>query len=306
MKATRSRTKNTAAAINPADRRRAPGRRAVEPARSAAALRPGPRSGLLAGARARLAAVAGVDPATLGSAVLAASLLPGLRHGRNLAVVAVSGSRAGRARSPAGPGRSRESAPRRDSRRAPPRGSGRPTRPRPAGRRRRRPAPRPARPRRPAGRRAGSWTLVETWARPPERTQPDRPHAGEPAARLAQLGGDRPGQRPSPPSSTTLKAASGGRAVTSVAPALGCGAGGPSRGPARRAPSAVAAPPARRGGRRRARGAPGRWPARRRRRPARRARRSPRRRRGPRRGRHRDRPGSSQTTGQTSRAPTQG
>ena len=58
-------------------------------------------------------------------------------------------------------------------------------------------------------------------------------YSGKPSARLAQLGGDVRDLRVGV-SSSRLKAASGGRAVTRAAPAVGCGRPGPKSGGGRR------------------------------------------------------------------------
>ena len=158
-----------------------------------------PRGGRLAfgaGAGFRLGAAAGRRSAVLVSMrppwvprLLAAALLLGLGHGRNL----VGRGRRAAARSRAARGRSRGSARPPGSRPGPRPGSGRPAPPRAAGRRAAPPARAPARPPRPAAPPSGSWTLVETWARPLRQQQADRPHAGQAAAGLAQAGGDGAG-----------------------------------------------------------------------------------------------------------------
>jgi hypothetical protein len=72
--------------------------------------------------------------------------------------------------------------------------------------------------------------LVETWARPLESSKPiARTPAGPPPASRSPAATAR-ATSTSPLSSSTLKAASGGRAVTRVAPPVRCGSSGPKSG----------------------------------------------------------------------------
>ena len=81
-----------------------------------------------------------------------------------------------------------------------------------------------------SGTASGSWTLVETWVRPEESSRPialtpagPPPDSRRPAATAFATS-------TSELSSSTLNAASGGRAVTRVAPAVRCGSSGPASG----------------------------------------------------------------------------
>ena len=136
-------------------------------------------------------AALGVDPAALGAAVLRAALPLGLGHvlesndrtrqPRRRSIVCRAGSkpRIGTSSGIAGERRRRDQADQL--------GLDRP------GAERRGQLAHPLDDRGRAASPSGSWTLVETWARPLASAQPDRPHAGQAAARLAQAGGDRAG-----------------------------------------------------------------------------------------------------------------
>ncbi len=107
----------------------------------------------------------------------------------------------------------------------------------------------------PSGTAAGSWTLVDTCARSP-RSTPRARTPGSPPPDSRSSAAIAAATARSSVSSSMLKAASGGRAVTSVAPAVGCGAPGPKSGARSPAASARRAPRCRRGESRRARRAP--------------------------------------------------
>ena len=120
-----------------------------------------------------------------------------LGHGVNLMSGRGAAERAARSR--AAPGRSRGSARRPGSRRAPPPGSARPAPPRPGARRAAPPAGAPSSTTVPSVVVSGSWTLVETWARPLDSIRPIARTPGSPppprAARRRRRGRRR-GRRP--------------------------------------------------------------------------------------------------------------
>ena len=116
-------------------------------------------------------------------------------------------------------GRSRGSARPPDSRPAPPAGT-RPTSSASSGRAPSGAAsPRTRSTTSPSGTASGSWTLVETWVRPLESSSPIARTPGSPPPDSRRPAATARASSRSPLSSSTLKAASGGRAVTSVAPA---------------------------------------------------------------------------------------